>query len=99
VSSIATYLWGCAGGFIAFLLIFVLPEFEHLARTGTVRVQVTPLRLIGVVGVMAIYVALSGATAFVIGGAASAKEAIVAGMGWEAVAKGLGSVGSALTAP
>lgn len=39
VSSIATYLWGCVGGFIAFLLIFVLPEFEHLARTGTVRVH------------------------------------------------------------
>ena len=93
-----TFGWGCLGGFIAYVLVFVLPEAQHMAETGAFRVEWGAKRALGLLVVMVIYVALAGVMAVVVGGADKPGEAIVYGMGWEAIAKGLPSAGTAVVA-
>lgn len=94
----ATFGWGCAGGLLAYVLVFLLPEFRFMAETGRVRVEFTGARVIGYVGTLLIYVALAGAVALIVGDAQHPKQAIAYGMGWEAVAKGLGAAAAAAVA-
>jgi hypothetical protein len=96
VGTAATFGWGCVGGLIAYVLVFVLPEFRYMAETGKLRAAFSPIRVFGFIGVFVIYVCLAGAVALIVGDAQHAKQAIAYGMGWEAVAKGLGAAGAAV---
>lgn len=94
----ATFGWGCAGGLFAYVLVFVLPEFRYMAETGKLRAEFTTIRLVGYIGTLVAYVGLAGGVAVLVGDAQHAKQAIAYGMGWEAVAKGLGAAGAAAVA-
>lgn len=94
----ATFGWGCVGGLIAYVLVFVLPEFRYMAETGETRAAFSTVRVIGYIGSLAVYVLLAGVVAILVGDAQHAKQAIAYGMGWEAVAKGIGAAGAAAVA-
>jgi len=76
MGSSATFIWGCVGGLIAYVLVFVLPELAHMIETGKFRVDFTAIRLVGYVGMLVAYVALAGGVAILVGGADQAREAI-----------------------
>lgn len=91
----ATFGWGCVGGLVAYVLVFVLPEFRYMAETGKTRGKFTGVRISGYIGSLVIYVVLAGVVAILVGDAEHAKQAIAYGMGWEAVVKGIGEAGAA----
>jgi hypothetical protein len=73
MGSSATFLWGCVGGLLAYVLVFALPEFAYMIETGAVRVDFTLLRLVGYAGMFVVYIALAGAAAVLVGGADQAR--------------------------
>ena len=58
------------------MLVFALPEFRFMAETGKARVAISPVRVIGYLGSLVIYVCLAGVVAVVVRDAQHAKQAI-----------------------
>lgn len=88
--------WGCAGGGLAYIMAFVLPELRKVAEED--EDQTIPLSRFGkrrvraFIGLVFIYVVVAGFVAAVYGGPANnAKQSVAFGMSWEVVAKGLGT--------
>jgi hypothetical protein len=80
------------------VLVFVLPEFQHMAEKGAVRKDFSGTRVLGLAGMFVLYVLLAGGLAVAVGGAREPRNAIFYGMGWEAVAKGITSAAAGAAA-
>lgn len=79
-----SFAWGCLGGFIAFLVVFALPEVRKaLAGGATLNVTLVGLVLVVVLGAM--FVSLGGLAAMFIGDATSYKHAMAYGLSFEAI--------------
>ena len=87
LSTFETFLWGCAGGGAAYLLVFALPELRNLWN------QQIPFpsmgRVIVALLLAAVFITLGGVAAVVIGDAREAKHAIAYGIGFEAILGGV----------
>ena len=81
-----TFLWGCVGGFVAFALIFALPEARRAYASR--RYRFTWARLAVALVMVTLYVGLGGAAAVMVGGAIEPKHAIAYGLGFEGILGG-----------
>jgi len=96
MGDLATFAWGYVGGLAAFVAVFVLPEALYVVEHGGYRKPFTLLRVAWLVVVLVIYVSFAGLVAMVVGGAEEATEAIMYGMGVEALTKGITTAAAAV---
>jgi hypothetical protein len=54
------YAWGCVGGGIAAIIVHVLPEVVHTARTGKLKAGITPLRVGAILLLVLLLAAIAG---------------------------------------
>lgn len=87
LSASATFLWGALGGLAGYAVAFLLPWMSQLAR-GEIQLEVTWGRLLGLFGVMSMYVGLGGVAAVLVGDALEVKHALAYGLGFEGILKG-----------
>lgn len=78
------FAFGCIGGAAGYAFAYLLPFAIGLANGSLVLDQVTVGRVLGLVGIAAIYVALGGIAAMILM-AESIKVALIAGVGFEGV--------------
>lgn len=81
-----TFFWGALGGITGYALVFVLPWMLQLAR-GEIDLNMRPSRLVGLVGLLVLFVGLGGMAAYIVGDATEAKHAIAYGLGFEGILK------------
>lgn len=94
------YLWGCVGGAIACVIVYILPEVVHIALTGEVEKAITPLRVGAIVLMLVIFSLIGGVAPLVDGKVNTPGGAIALGVGAQAALKGLLNAGQeALRSP
>jgi hypothetical protein len=82
-----TFLWGCAGAFLSYLAIYILPQLRSLLQDenwnfSAKRVAIFIFIALGLI-------AGGGLFAAIIGDATLPKHAAFYGVGWEAAVKGV----------
>ena len=82
-----TFLWGCAGGGAAYLLVFAMPELRRLWNTGAPMPPIS--RVVVALMLAAVFITLGGVAAVIVGDAKEAKHAIAYGLGFEALLGGV----------
>jgi hypothetical protein len=60
VSTGLTYWWGCVGGFVSAIALYVIPELTRVATTGKSRVRVTKRRVWATIFLIAMYTLTGG---------------------------------------
>jgi hypothetical protein len=75
-------LFGAIGAVVALLAVQGLPIVEGMAR-GWTEPELSPVRVIGAVLVVAIFAGCGGVVATLIGGATEEKHALAYGLGWQ----------------
>lgn len=96
LSDLTAFKWGCVGGLAALLVSQVLPVAIIAAKTGR-GWTITVWRVVGVIIVFAIYIGIGGVVAIAMGDATKAGQAIVYGIGSQAIFAGIVKTGKAVT--
>lgn len=89
LSGPALYAWGCVGGAITAITLYVLPELIHASRTGTFTVSPSRLRIVSVVLLVLVISAIAGFAAFIPAHVTRPGIAILLGITAQATLKGL----------
>lgn len=78
---------GSIGGFVAYLIVFVLPRLEETLQSGQFSLSVQRLVALFLVG--AIYIFLGGIAPLVVGEVVHTKEAVAYGLSSVALLRGV----------
>jgi len=91
LTDLATVLWGSVGGFVAWIVVFALPELQAI-WVGGEDVHITLGRVLVAFLIAAGWVALGGVAAFLVGDATEVKHALAYGIAAEGIVGGLARV-------